>query len=309
MEQVFLNRKELRIWFEDFSDWVHKKTYKRADYGVWNTMNVWTREDRYPKFRLLYDGFNVHVTPLVGSQTVNLLVLNADDMSLGTYLYDMMTDYIEYNNNNIEENNNMAINNTNTNPLGINFRFGSVPASVRMSMYGMAIKNAEGTYVAYDGNSDTIMNVDILNFEGADRFMYQLPVAVKDVAKGDVVIHNNAPCFVMEVGEKNRFKVLDIYAGEEKTMVASKSPFNFDFITKVVSFIDFAGAANADNPFGNMWPLLLLNGGDRDNTNLALMMMMGNGKMDMNPMMMYALLGGNNDLLPLMLLGNFNKGE
>lgn len=309
MEQVFLSRKELRILFEDFSDKVHNKIYKRADYYFWGTMNVWTREGGHPEFRLLYDGFNVHVTPWVENSAVNPLVLNADDMSLGTYLCDMMTDYIEYNYNNIEENNNMAINNTNTNPLGINFRFGPVPASVRMSMYGMAIKNAEGTYVAYDGNSDTMMNVDILNFEGADRFMYQLPVAVKDVAKGDVVIHNNAPCFVLEVGEKNRFKVLDIYAGEEKTMVASKSPFNFDFITKVVSFIDFAGAADADNPFGNMWPLLLLNGGDKDNTNLALMMMMSNGKMDMNPMMMYALLGGNNDILPFLLVNNMNKGE
>lgn len=301
MEFVRMNRNELRIWFEDFSDWVKKGVYKKAPYREWSVLNTWTKyEDENPRFELRCENYILQIHSL--DHSPNPLILNIRDDSLGTYLYDMMTDYIEYNNN--KENEEMK-------NFGVNFDFGPVPATVRMSMYGMAIKNAEGTYVAYDVKNDSIMNVDILNFEGANKFMYKMPVAVKDVAKGDVVIHNGAPCFVQEVCENARFKVLDIFAGEEKTMVASKSMFNFDFITKVVSFIDFAGAANADNPFGNMLPFLLLNDGDRDNsTALAMAMMMNGGNMNMNPMMMYALMGGNsNDLLPLMLLGNFNKGE
>lgn len=64
-----------------------------------------------------------------------------------------------------------------------------------------------------------------------------------------------------------------------------------------------------DNPFGNMWPLLMLNdSGSIDPMALAFMCA---GKGDgANPMMMYALLaskGNNDNLLPLMFMMNGGK--
>ena len=193
--------------------------------------------------------------------------------------------------------------------MNFNFDFGPVDSSVRMSMYGMAVKNANGNYVAYDAANKRIMDVDILNFEGANKFMYKMPVAVKDVAIGDIVVHMRKPMIVLNANEDNTFTVVDVYNGEEKIIIPANSPFGWSFMTKVVSFINF-GSADASNPFGNMLPLLLLSDSKSKDDNLLPLMLMAGGNMDMsNPMMMYALMGNRtNDPMMLMLaMGAFNK--
>jgi hypothetical protein len=192
--------------------------------------------------------------------------------------------------------------------MNFNFDFGPVDSSVRMSLYGMAIKNASGSYVAYDSKSKQIVDVDILNFEGANKFMYKMPVAIKDVRSGDVVVHCRKPMFVNKVQGDGRLKVLDIYTGEEKTIVPTTSPFGFNFITKVVSLVDMTGVANAENPFGNLLPFLLLS--DDKNDDMLPLALMAGGNMDMsNPMMMYALMGNrtNDPMVLALAMGAFNK--
>lgn len=193
-----------------------------------------------------------------------------------------------------------------------NFDFGPIKGdSIRMSMYGLAVKNRDGNYVAWDKVNENIMNVDILNFNG-DGLMYKMPVAIKDIKDGDIVIHNKVPMFVLEVFEKS-LDVIDIYSGERKSIILSKSPFGFNFATKVISLIDFGAMSgdtpSEDNPFGNMWPLLMLgDSGSIDPMILALMCASKGGCA--NPMMMYALLaskGNNDNLLPLMLMMNGGK--
>lgn len=51
------------------------------------------------------------------------------------------------------------------------------------------------------------MNVDILNFNG-NGLMYKMPVAIKDIKDGDIVIHNKVPMFVLEVFDKSRWTSL-----------------------------------------------------------------------------------------------------
>lgn len=193
-----------------------------------------------------------------------------------------------------------------------NFDFGPIKSdNVRMSMYGLAVKNRNGNYVAWDKANESIMNVDILNFNG-DGLMYKVPVPIKDIKEGDIIIHNRVPMFVVEVYKKT-LGVIDIYSGEKKDIILFKSPFGFDFATKVVSIMDFCAmnddAPSEDNPFGNMWPLLMLNdSGSIDPMALAFMCA---GKGDgANQMVMYALLaskGNNDNLLPLMLMMNGGK--
>lgn len=190
-----------------------------------------------------------------------------------------------------------------------NFDFGPIKGdSIRMSMYGFAVKNRDGNYVAWDRVNENIMNVDILNFNG-DGLMYKIPVAIKDIKDGDIVIHNKVPMFVLEVFEKS-LDVIDIYSGERKSIILSRSPFGFNFATKVISLIDFGAMSgdtpSEDNPFGNMWPLLMLgDSGSIDPMILALMCASKGGCA--NPMMMYALLaskGNNDNLLPLIFMMN-----
>ena len=194
-----------------------------------------------------------------------------------------------------------------------NFDFGPVNGNaVRMSMYGLAVKNKVGTFVSYDTKSGEIMDVDVFNFDGAN-FLYKMPVAMKDIVVGDVVIHHGAPMFV--VGKSTDGKglvVIDVIAGERKEVMLAKSPFGFNFATKVVNFLGnaFNGnvGANADNPFGNMWMLMAMTGDNKDmNEMLPFMMMANGGNIDNNMLMFMAMSGkGGNDMLPMLMMNAMN---
>ena len=121
-----------------------------------------------------------------------------------------------------------------------NFDFGKVTSdAVRVSMYGVAVKSVDGRYVSYDSKTHSIMDVEILNMPAGD-FLYKMPVAIKDIKAGDVVIHNRVPMFVVETHEST-LKVIDIREGAEKEIYLTKSPFGFNFATKVVSLMDMTG--------------------------------------------------------------------
>ena len=191
------------------------------------------------------------------------------------------------------------------------FDFGSCAGNekIAMSMYGLAIRNEAGVWVSYDANTKSVIDVDILNFRDMNRYIYKMPIAMKDIAVGDMVIHNKVPMFVNEITPEGKIVVIDIYAGEEKIIMPTKNMFGFNFVTKVVSLLDMNGMAKpcADNPFGNMWMLMMLEDGDIDP---MMLMMMNGGKMDMsNPMMMYALMNksGSSDIMPLIMMANMNK--
>ena len=196
---------------------------------------------------------------------------------------------------------------------GFNFDFGPCTNDqVRMSMYGLAIKNASGEWVSY--NDGQVVNVDVLNFDGA-KYMFKMPVAVKDIAVGDIVIHNRVPMFVESV--ENGIHVVDIRAGEKKEILPTTNMFGFNFVTKIVSMFNaFQSSPTPDQPFGNMLPFLMLNGEDgkaMDSDTMLMFMMMqnqsGSANIFANPMMLYFLMKdkGGNDILPWMLMMNQNK--
>ena len=85
-----------------------------------------------------------------------------------------------------------------------------------------------------------------------------MPVAIKDVAESDVIIHNRKPMFVSKV-EGNKILAIDPAAGEEKVVILTRNMFGFDFVVKVVNlFGNLSETASADSPFGNILPLMLL---------------------------------------------------
>ena len=194
------------------------------------------------------------------------------------------------------------------------FEFGKVDGNkVRMSMYGLAVRNQAGTWVSYNASAGEVMDVDVFNMDGS-QFMYKMPVALSQVKVSDVIIHNCKPMFVTGIGENGKFCVIDIYEGEEKMILASKSPFGFNFITKVVSLFNFDGMtqANAENPFGNMAMMMALSGNMKMDEILPLMLMT-NGNMDMsNPMSMMLMMSmmdkdnkmDNSNLMMMMAMMN-----
>ena len=195
-----------------------------------------------------------------------------------------------------------------------NFEFGPVKNdTVRLSPYGLAVKNLDGSWVSYDGASDSIINVDVFNFEGKN-LIYKIPAAPHTVRAGDMIVHQGKGMYVVaDVCEGDTcVSVIDPRAGESKEILFTKSPFGFTFIVKLVSLLDMSGIdANPDNPFGNLLPLAMMGDEDCDAaTMMAMMMMMNNSEdcnFDMsNPMMMYALMSGDNKdtLLPMVLMAN-----
>ena len=207
-------------------------------------------------------------------------------------------------------NNNITKNKKENNTMKFNFDFGPVNANtVRMSVYGLAVKNKTGTWVSFDAASGNIVDVDVFNFDGA-KFLYKMPVAVKDVAVGDVVIHNSVPMFVLAVGMKT-LTVVDVVNGERKDIMLARSPFGFDFVTKVVNFLGnmTGGAATAENPFGNMWMLMAMSGENKDMNDILPFLMMNNATpgIDNNVLMFMALSNtkdGSKDMLPWLLMMN-----
>ena len=212
-------------------------------------------------------------------------------------------------------NNNVDDKKGNNKMKAFNFDFGPCTNdNIRMSMYGLAVKNAAGTWVSYNPESKEIIDVDVFNFDGG-KFLYKMPVAIKDVKVGDIVIHNRKAMFVTEIAEAG-MTAIDPQAGEEKKILLTKSPFGFNFATKVVSLFNMTSdAPTPDAPFGNMLPFLMMsesNGEFDMNTMLMLSMMSGQGSMDFakNPMMMYFLMKDTknmDELLTLMFMGNLCK--
>ena len=202
-----------------------------------------------------------------------------------------------------------------------NFDFGPCTNdNVRMSMYGIAIKNAAGTYVSYDAANGEIIDVDVFNFDGG-KYMFKLPVAIKDVKVGDVIIHNRTPMFVVGFAENTGDLIaVDIRAGEKKTIMPMRNMFHFDFVTKIVSLFDMNGVTqpSSDMPFGNMLPLMMMSDDnkDMDMKDILMMSMLANGgnMSNMNPMLLYFLASDEADgtsmkdkLLPMMLFSNQQK--
>ena len=191
----------------------------------------------------------------------------------------------------------------------LNLDFGPInPSLARLSIYGLAIKSKSGTYVSYDPNSGDIIDVDLLSFDGSN-YLYKIPVAIKDISVGDVIVHNNTPVFVTLIpADKKSLFAVDPLNGERKEILLTKSPFGFNYVTKIVNLIgNFFQPADPseDNPFGNMLPFMLMSneGGDM----LPLMLMANGNANSMNPMLMAMMLSKDKnmkDMLPFMLMAN-----
>lgn len=193
---------------------------------------------------------------------------------------------------------------------GLNLDFGPCDNGVRLSMYGMAIQNNACEWVSYNPATKEIINVDILNIADGCKYMYKIPVPIQDVKAGDIVVHNCVPMFVTEVPGDGNFTVVDVRAGESKTIIPARNMFGFNFMTKVVNlFGNIMGTPSADQPFGNMLPFLMLGNGDNSNSNDAMLMLMLAQNQNLtgdnlfgNPMMMYFLMKDNKSFDPMMLL-------
>lgn len=191
------------------------------------------------------------------------------------------------------------------------FMFGKVDTNtIKYSFNGIAFKAEDGvTYNVYNADG-TITNVSDMVM---DIPVFAMPVSKAQLAVGDVILHpaDRTPLIVKENAETAIIAV-EPKSNEIKTFAPKKSIFGFDFYTKIMTPMDmFGGAnANADNPFGNMLPFLMMGDGNTDMSTMLMFTMMNGangGAMDMNSMLPFLMLsnkngGDNNDFLMAMLV-------
>lgn len=256
--------------------------------------------------------------PIIGGSIAENTIKISNDGSYTTTISidDSLTnrlDTMEERINKLETNND-DVKGKGNNMKMFNFDFGPIKDNdaIRMSPYGLAVKNVNGTYQAYDKKNGEIMDVDIFNFK-ADNMFFKIPVAIDAIEAGDVIIFNRRPCFVFGFSEQGDVIAIDIAMGEKKTILPSKSPFGFNYITKIVSLVDnmFGGEApSAENPFGNILPFMLMN---EDNSSMKdmlpmMMLMNGNAGGTIDPMMLYFMMkadkGDTDSMLPFLLMMN-----
>lgn len=315
---------------------------KVFDKGIWNTEFSCTNTISDEEAQKILG--KLHTTPIVAVpdsdcsiQTGNIASINSNAIfattsnttTLGSQIDAIKDKCAMIDNDYIDDRINKILNEQNTfnnnvdNKKGnkkmkaFNFDFGPCTTdNIRMSMYGLAVKNANGTWVSYNPESKEIIDVDIFNFDGG-KFLYKMPVAIKDIAPGMVIVHNRKAMFVIEVGDSG-ITVVDPQVGEEKKILPTKNCFNFNFYTRVVSLFDSfmkspENAPSAENPFGNMWMYMLMDENQNMSDMLLPMMLMsqnGNTFNGINPMM-FMLMDGKQDMkdmiVPMMLMGTMNK--
>ena len=269
-----------------------------------------------------YDTSTFKTVPIVGggvSDSTTIKINNDGSYGTATISIDSgltnRIDTIEERINKLETNND-DMKGKGNNMKMFNFDFGPIKDNdaVRMSPYGLAVKNVNGTYQAYDKKNGEIMDVDVFNFK-ADNMFFKMPVGIDAIEAGDVIIFNRRPCFVFGFSEQGDVIAIDIAMGEKKTIMPTRSPFgNFSFITKVVSLLDnMMTPPSNDNPLGNMWMFTLLDNDNKSMKDILPMMMLMNGNTGsaMDPMMLYFMMkdskGDDDSMLPLLLMMNMKK--
>lgn len=184
---------------------------------------------------------------------------------------------------------------------------------VRMSIYGPAFKSEDGNWYAVD-NEDTLIDVSDLLF-GMDSYCYMMPVAKNQIKVGDFILHNGRWVKVLTIESDAINGALDFFKKEFIVPMPTKSPFGFEFYTKLIPLLDFSKMqANISTPFGAI-PMLMLMNNKNDKDMLPMLMMMsaqnGNLSFDMsNPLMMYLLMkDGDNSIIPFLAMGTFKSAE
>lgn len=141
------------------------------------------------------------------------------------------------------------------------------PGVVALSPYGIAVRSSKGEYLTY--NAATGATVDVTGFTfDFQKMIYKMPAAIKDLRAGDMVLHRGKPMYVQSV-EEDGIHCIDILNSEAKVIVPVTNMFGFNFVTKVVSLMNFnAAQPSAENPFGNLMPFMMMSsimGDDSDN--------------------------------------------
>ena len=263
-ENFCYNQNGINYILKQFGDAISNKQYKNPiPYDTYRKI-----KNCFQIIFILFDRGDI----IVKTDSATLFHTSYKDDGFGQFFYDnyVSTTKAVETKTNIKENDTMKM------PT-MNFDFGPFTESgvVALSPYGIAVRSSKGEYLTY--NAATGATVDVTGFTfDFQKMIYKMPAAIKDLRAGDMVLHRGKPMYVQSV-EEDGIHCIDILNSENKVIVPVTNMFGFNFVTKVVSLMNFnAAQPSAENPFGNLMPFMMMSsvmGDDSDNDFSKMMMM------------------------------------
>lgn len=173
---------------------------------------------------------------------------------------------------------------------------------IKYSPKGLAFLTDNDSYVVYD--VDTLAATDVANLV-IDVPTYGIPVALKDLKKGDIVIYNEIYYLVRAVTDTH-ISAIHVKRGIIENLIPKTSIFGFSFYIKIVTPMEIF-KPDSSNPFNSILPFLLFEDGDDSNSmnDIIMMSMMSGGTVNSSIlplMMMNKDSGDKTDLLMMMML-------
>ena len=249
---------------KQFGDAISNKQYKNPiPYDTYRKI-----KNGYQLIFISFDSGDV----LVKNDSTTLFRTSYKDNGFGQFFYDNYVSTTEM----VETKTNIKKNDTMKMPT-MNFDFGpfTEPGVVALSPYGIAVRSSKGEYLTYNAAAGATIDVTGFTFD-FQKMIYKMPAAIKDLRAGDMVLHRGKPMYVQSV-EEDGIHCIDILNSEAKVVVPVTNMFGFNFVTKIVSLMNFnAAQPSAENPFGNLMPFMMMSsvmGDDSDNDFSKMMMM------------------------------------
>ena len=183
--------------------------------------------------------------------------------------------------------------------------------TIKYSPSGLAFLTDSNSYVVY--NVDTLVATDVANLV-MDIPVYGIPVALKDLKKGDTIVYNEVYYLVKAITDTH-ISAINVRKGTIENLIPKTSIFGFSFYVKLVTLMENF-KPDPSNPFGSMLPFLMLensgnddsmrdimmmsmmSGGTANSSMFPLMMMMNKNSGDKNDLLMMIMLMGNNPFAP-----------
>lgn len=165
--------------------------------------------------------------------------------------------------------------------------------TIKYSPSGLAFLTDSNSYVVY--NVDTLAATDVANLV-MDIPVYGIPVALKDLKKGDTIVYNEVYYLVKAITDTH-ISAINVRKGTIENLIPKTSIFGFSFYVKLVTLMENF-KPDPSNPFGSMLPFLMLedNGNDDSMRDIMMMSMMSGGTV-------------NSSMLPLMMMMNKDGGD
>jgi len=184
-----------------------------------------------------------------------------------------------------------------------NLKFGKVePGLIRLGMNGQLAVKTGGDYKYYNPTKKRLISCDNFVFDIGSEFFFVIPT--NKVKKGDIIIVNKQPVYVLEPEKDGEIKVLSYIDGTIKQILPERHTFLGEsyMYSKIVSML-----GNKQFNKNSIFKFMMLNS-MMGNGNGGLFGGAANNANGMNPMMMMMMMGGNNPFADMFDFGDDAEG-